>query len=1360
MFLRLEPFFISHKHLDLACGAPLVNFIYVSCVPSCMILIYDINPSRLFSQSDRLGNSQAHKPWKIHRSWRSRPLPLSVSHLQSSSDHGRKELNAVIEMHTIAVILPGTDSNQTLVQATSSETVNDIRQSLSDLPSASEYSCFRLQYNGLILNDFVELSSLEPLPERPEFKLVPAPYTERESRIHLARFLDFLNGGMVPSDGGRTNFNNLQLSVSAPNPIESYDHDKPIIVDEVVAHDSFTVPQCLRSLSLSAWNPVPSVWKQRGHLLYLNVITLEGESIHITSSVSGFFANGSTSTTFSPSPSPTTQKFHSLLPLIKSLSILFEKKYTKLEHYMNNRDPILTVPASSAQTVQPWIVKPRAHLPDALRVQKAHLQQDFENNDSLRDWNEELQQTRECPVKPLPERIMRSRLLQKTLYDFSVTATRGAELLVKGELVSSNPSEEKNAQMFMYSNIFFSRGLDGVGTFIREGGDAAAHKAVALDVNGVRILSTLDVEGLCTLGTCIIDLAGQRIVAQSIVPGIFRQPPENESHIIYGGVDGRDIVATDAKCDELFSKVSSALRLRRHAVFEKINDERKELELSIETKGLVGNDGRNYILDLYRLCPVDIEFLDSECVAANEKEFVSAAQSQADLRDIDDGKYPHRMVTFRYELLESYWEFKLNEYAKNKMALEDAAKAEEQTDPIALQTTKAESDRASDVVAITNGVDGGDAASSKNTTDDTPADTAENVVANHDASAEMQSKELSTNGSIEAETKDPKERRVDISDFELLFNPDTFHARHPDDLSPEDLKQKELDEAQVRDVSSYLHRTVIPKFVEDLKATSIPFPIDSDALSKALHERGINLRYLGRILDFVQAEGHTAKVSALVIVAQRTIVSRSIKHVLASLSRDVSFPVVPSLISHFLNCFFSQNNESAIVSSELETLFPDDLGFKSLTRDAVLDLVKREAHRRFRYHLPGDFSVLLSGLPLLREVCRQFGIQLLARDYFAPAQHSVDSTSDIAEHHEPVHKKKSKKGKKSSNNVTNGATMHRNTMFIPDDICDIMPIIKESTPRSGLAEEALEAGRVSIIQGQKDLGMELLMESLVLHEQIYGVLHPEAARGYNALGLIHSSLENKANAVENARKAVIVAERTIGLDSAETILFYINLALFEHANGNTLQALSYLRHALTMSRAVFGGDHPDMITTINNIAVMLQSQDKFADSLKWFEVCAKICEANYGTQSVHYATLSFQIAQALALTGQSKASIARMRQAHEIFERELGPEHNNTKETRMWVTTLTQNAVYLAKQAKLKAASNGLGAQQQNKSGINALTQKLSSNQPVQTAQPLTNTAASGMGTKELDELVKYITGGDSPAHGTGKKVKKTQAKA
>ncbi|KAJ3503161.1 hypothetical protein NM208_g16572 [Fusarium decemcellulare] len=358
----------------------------------------------------------------------------------------------------------------------------------------------------------------------------------------------------------------------------------------------------------------------------------------------------------------------------------------------------------------------------------------------------------------------------------------------------------------------------------------------------------------------------------------------------------------------------------------------------------------------------------------------------------------------------------------------------------------------------------------------------------------------------------------------------------------------------------------------------------------------------------------------------------------------------------------------------------------------------------------------------------------------APASKAAQPATNGQANGESKKKKKNKAREASPPEAAAPANIHT---FSPDDVVDLVPLIKDSCPRSALAEEALEAGRISILQNQKKLGQELLLESLSLHEQIYGILHPEVARVYNSLSMLYYQLDDKEAAVELARKAIIVAERTVGVDSAETLLNYLNLSLFLHQVGDSKGALIYSKHALKMWKVIYGPGHPDSITTINNAAVMLQHLKAYHESRLWFEESLRVCESVFGKQSVNSATLLFQLAQALALDRDSKGAVSRMRESYNVFLAELGPEDKNTKEAESWLEQLTQNAVSIAKHAKDVAA-------RRLRSGIRFST--ASPGQSSNPAAPGRTGPASQVDSRSIDELIKFIEGGEQGAKSSKKR--------
>jgi protein TIF31 len=111
-------------------------------------------------------------------------------------------------------------------------------------------------------------------------------------------------------------------------------------------------------------------------------------------------------------------------------------------------------------------------------------------------------------------------------------------------------------------------------------------------LQGVRVYSAVDLPGLFTLGTVVIDYRGYRVTAQSIIPGILER--EQEQSVVYGSIDFGKTVLTHPKYLDLLNKAGQQLKILPHHV---LNDKDEPVELcsSVECKGIIGNDGRHYI---------------------------------------------------------------------------------------------------------------------------------------------------------------------------------------------------------------------------------------------------------------------------------------------------------------------------------------------------------------------------------------------------------------------------------------------------------------------------------------------------------------------------------------------------------------------------------------------------------------------------------------------------------------------------------------------------------------------------------------------------------------------------------------------
>lgn len=1163
--------------------------------------------------------------------------------------------------------------------------MQDLRQSIVELPGTFQYTCFHLEFNGQRINDYIELSEVTDLKADSEVTLVEDPYTEKEARMHVVRIRELIGaaGDRVDNLQGLSTGLSLHDSVaseadtseSETHPLTDYDPNAPGIFNTILPRADEPAPKTIKAISLSPWNPPPYNLRQKGHLLYLQVTTNEGEQHQITSHVSGFYANKCSNSKFDPfpRPAPKNHSAHSLLSLISQISPSFESSFRALQESNSQRDLLTTFPFQNAIPNSPWLVTPTAasltaHQPDVARSQENLLIAGVDNSETLRDWNEEFQSTKELPRETVQDRVFRERLTSKLFADYNDAAARGAVLVARGEVAPLNPTEGRDAQIFVYNNIFYSFGADGVGTFASEGGDEAARVAVGKDVLGIKAVNQLDIAGLFTPGTVVVDYLGKRVVGQSIVPGIFKQREPGEHQIDYGGVEGKEVVAEHPDFVPVFEKLSKALRVKKHAVWDK-EGKRHDLEGSVETKGLLGTDGRKYVLDLYRIAPLDISWADEES---------------------DHDAYPHRMSILRLELVESYWRSKMSQYVKDEVEKRRSKKADEK---------EAKSD------------------------------------------AETQSED--------AEKAAEEQERVDISGFNLALNPDVFSGQIPQ--TEEEKKEWAEDEQEVRNACDYLRSRVLPELIQDLYNGDVGFPMDGQSLSQLLHKRGINIRYLGHLAGLSQQKGH--RLQSLTTLVTQEMVARSFKHVANSYLRSLPPPFAASCVAHLLNCLLGSDvngKPQADIDESLREIYPEaDFTFEKVTPASLHAEIEEQVKIRYRFSLASDWATSLKHPQLLRDISIKLGLQLAAREFAftkaqAASQPAVSNGVDETKHEDTNIKKKKKKAGDNAS-PTRSTTVKQVTSFLADDILNIVPLIKDAAPRSALAEEALEAGRISLMQGQKQLGQELILESLSLHEQIYGILHPEVAKLYHQLSMLYYQTDEKDAAVELARKAVIVTERTLGVDSADTILSYLNLSLFEHATGNTKMALVYVKHAMDLWKIIYGPNHPDSITTMNNAAVMLQHLKQYSDSRKWFEASLTICEELFGRLSVNTATILFQLAQALALDQDSKAAVNRMRDAYNIFLAELGPEDRNTKEAESWLEQLTQNAVSIAKHAKDIQARRlrkvnlstrvSLGTKPQPQVGQSAAGAAGVQDAPATTSQ---------LDTRSIDELLKFIEGGET----------------
>ncbi|XP_050428196.1 clustered mitochondria protein homolog isoform X2 [Adelges cooleyi] len=1185
---------------------------------------------------------------------------------EESTESDKKQDTEVIFIQdlgfNVKIICPGTEAFE--IQVSSMELVQEIHQLLMDREDTCHRTCFSLQLNGITLDNFSELKTINGLKEGSIIKVVEEPYTMREARIHVRHVRDILKSLEMADAYNGVDCNSLSflnvvtqekkktrsdsVDCTPPDYIMPNSKDRPLLPLHPTSKD-LKGPQCIKVLTTSAWNPPPGFRKMHGDLMYLYVITLEDKHFHITACTKGFFINQSTNEEFDPKPAMPNHLCHSLIELLSQVSAAFKRNFAILQKKRTARHPFERV--ATPYQVYSWASPQLEHTLDAIRAEdtfSSKLGYEEHIPGQTRDWNEELQTTRELPRKNLPERLLRERAIFKVHGDFVAAATRGAMAVIDGNVMAINPGEEAKMQMFIWNNIFFSLGFDVRDHYKELGGDAAAFVAPRNDLQGVRVYSAVDLPGLYTLGTVVIDYRGYRVTAQSIIPGILER--EQEQSVVYGSVDFGKTVTTNPKYIELLSQAAQQLKIMPHKV---ISEKKEVVELcsSVECKGIIGNDSRYYILDLLRTFPPDVNFLilDEDILSKEVKSLGFPIQHR------------HKLCCLRQELIDSFIETRYMmfiKYAafhlqhlnlwKNQKSTDNNSETNNQikgiVNQIAEKTIENEIQDTKDVDKSSDEIISEETLDAKKKVLETITETA---VKNNDDNS---TKEVVKKAAL-------KVGSLKDTEFDIRFNPDVFSpgVKHFDLNSV----QFQLEKKLVVDAAEYLLLSQIPLFIRDCMDHSSA-PMDGQMLSENLHTRGINIRYLGKIAEKLSK---IKRLEYLYSITVTELITRAAKHIFNSYIQSAELMSLANAVSHFLNCFVSscssphpQNTLDDVKPTKkrnkrkgrLNRLFTvDNKEWANLTRQTLWTQIRTELKSYYAWELVSETvesiceHYSIQKISLLRSFCLKTGTQILLREY------SFDAKNRFT--------------------------------FFEEDIINMFPVVKHINPRATDAFHFYTTGQTKIQQGLLKEGYDLIMESLTLLNNVYGAMHPEIAQCLRMLARLSYIMGDYSEAMAFQQKAVFMSERVNGIDHPYTITEYIHLALYCYANNQITTALKLLYRARYLAVLICGENHPEIALLDSNISLILHAVQEYDLSLRFLEKALALNIKFYGPKSLKVAVSYHLVARTQSCMGDFRSALSNERETYAIYKQQFGEKHEKTQESSDCLKHLTHQAVVLQK---------------------------------------------------------------------------------
>jgi hypothetical protein len=134
--------------------------------------------------------------------------------------------------------------------------------------------------------------------------------------------------------------------------------------------------------------------------------------------------------------------------------------------------------------------------------------------------------------------------------------------------------------------------------------------------------------------------------------------------------------------------------------------------------------------------------------------------------------------------------------------------------------------------------------------------------------------------------------------------------------SYEDKTEEEAEREKLRKLASFAKDRMVKNFVEEWSRMTKMMPVDTQSLVAALHTYGLSSRYLGYVLQNLDAQTHMKHI----LLTQRAIVVRSLSHLLNHVLSTVPYLQISETISHLLNCAIGSKEVQSFLESKVKNI--------------------------------------------------------------------------------------------------------------------------------------------------------------------------------------------------------------------------------------------------------------------------------------------------------------------------------------------------------------------------------------------------------------------------------------------------------
>ena len=163
-----------------------------------------------------------------------------------------------------------------------------------------------------------------------------------------------------------------------------------------------------------------------------------------------------------------------------------------------------------------------------------------------------------------------------------------------------------------------------------------------------------------------------------------------------------------------------------------------------------------------------------------------------------------------------------------------------------------------------------------------------------------------------------------------------------------------------------------------------------------------------------------------------------------------------------------------------------------------------------------------------------------------------------------------------------------------------------------------EAGSNAYEQGQYADAEKAWIAALEEAEK-FGPRDPRLATSLNNLAILYDAQGKYAETEPLYKRALAIAEKTLGPDHLQVAIFLNNLADLYRLQGRYAESEPLSKRALAIEK-VLGPDHPQAATTLNNLALLYQDQGQYEEAELLYKRSLAIREKALGPHHPEVAT--------------------------------------------------------------------------------------------------------------------------------------------